>query len=72
MLIEFKDNSFTDSEKLQVLLQYHNVIEKVKVDDQDIPMVVLALNQDDVAKVEVDIEGALLIEYYGDDWQNNA
>jgi len=72
MLIEFKDNSFTDSEKLQVLLQYHNVIEKVKVDDQDIPMVVLALNQDDVAKVEVDIEGALLIEYYGDEWQNNA
>ena len=71
MLIEFKDDSFTDSEKLQVLLQYHNVIEKVKVDDQDVPMVVLALNQDDVAKVEVDIEGALLIEYYGDDWQNN-
>lgn len=72
MLIEFNGDTFTDKEKLQILLAHHNLIDKVKIeDDDDIPLLVMALNQDDVEKIKIDDEGALVIEYSGDNWQNN-
>ena len=71
MLIEFRDDTFTPKEKLDILFAYYNFKEEVKIDEPDIPMIVMALNQDDVANIKVDEEGGLVIEYHGDTWQNN-
>ena len=70
MLIEF-DYEIPPTEKLKRLFEYHNFTEFVKIDEQDIPLLVMALNQDDVANIFVDSEGGLMIEYYGEEWQNN-
>jgi hypothetical protein len=71
MLIEFNDElaELTTEEKLKLLLAYHNLPLDYKVDVEDMPMVVLALNQDDIASVKVNDEGAMDVAYYGDDWQ---
>ena len=66
MLIEF-DDEMPPLEKLKKLFEYHKFIEYVKIDEEDIPMIVMALNQDDVANIYVDNEGALMIEYYGEE-----
>ena len=71
MLIEFNNElqNLTYEEKLKLLLAYHNLPLDYKVDVEDMPMVILALNQDDLASVKVDNEGAMDVAYYGDDWQ---
>ena len=65
MIIEF-DETLSYRSKLQILLQYHNINENFIVDEEDVPMVVIALNQDDINSVEVDNEGGLVIGYAGD------
>ena len=52
----------TDDEKLNLLFTYYK-IDPVKVDDEDKPMVIMALTREDVATVRIDEEGGLLIEY---------
>lgn len=70
MLIEFNDEiSYKD--KLKLLLAYHNIPDHFKVEEQDIPMIVMALNQDDIESVKVDDEGAIEIGYSGDEWQKS-
>jgi hypothetical protein len=71
MLIEFNDElrNLTTEEKLKLLLAYHNLPLDYKVDSEDMPVVVLALNQDDIASIKLNDEGAIDIAYYGDDWQ---
>jgi len=34
-------------------------------------MIVMALNRTDVASVETDEEGGLVIRYHGDEWEQN-
>jgi hypothetical protein len=68
MLIEF-NNEMSTEDKLKLLLAYHHLPLDYKVDIEDMPMVVLALNQDDIASVKVNDEGAMDVAYYGDDWQ---
>ena len=58
MLIEFNDEMSTE-DKLKLLLAYHYLPLDYKVDIEDMPMVVLALNQDDIASVKVNDEGAM-------------
>jgi hypothetical protein len=70
MLINFSDN-ITCKEKLDILMKYHNVDKKFIIDEADIPIVVIALNQDDVTEVKVDDDGSIEIGYHGDTWQNN-
>jgi hypothetical protein len=71
MLIEFNDelSKLTMEEKLKLLLAYHNLPLDYKVDVEDMPVVILALNQDDIVSIKLDDEGAIDIAYYGDDWQ---
>ena len=71
MLIEFNDDlvNLTYEEKLKLLLAYHNLPLDYKVDKEDMPVVILALNQDDIASIKLNDEGAIDIAYYGDDWQ---
>jgi len=69
MLINFTDD-MSYEEKLQILLAYHKVSDTFIYDNEDIPMIVMALNQDDVESIKIDDEGAIDIAYYGDDWQN--
>jgi hypothetical protein len=73
MLIEFNDEliNLTYEEKLKLLLAYHNLPLDYKVDVEDIPVFILALNQDDIATIKIDDEGAIDIAYYGDDWQKH-
>jgi hypothetical protein len=68
MLIEFNDDLSYEN-KLKILLAYHNLPLDYKVDVEDIPVFILALNQDDIATIKIDDEGAIDIAYYGDDWQ---
>ena len=70
MLIDFNEDT-TYEAKLQVLLKHHNISKNFIVDGDDIPMLVMALNQDDISTVKVDDEGAIEIGYYGESWQNN-
>ena len=67
MLIEFNDD-LSYEEKLKMLLAYHNIPLTYKVDKEDMPMVVLALNQDDITTVKIEDDGALEIGYSGDEW----
>ena len=70
MLINF-DDKMTYEEKFKVLIAYHKISDNFIYDNEDIPMLVMALNQDDIATVKIDEEGAIDIAYYGDSWQNN-
>jgi hypothetical protein len=65
MIIEF-DETLSYRNKLDILLKHHNIDKNFIVDEEDVPMVVMALNQDDVNSVEVDNEGGLVIGYSGD------
>jgi hypothetical protein len=69
-LIEFPD-SMDDDAKLQILFAFHNFERYVEIDEEDKPMVIMALNQTDVASVERDDEGGLVIKYHGDEWEQN-
>ena len=52
----------TDDEKLSMLFTYYK-IDPIKVDDEDKPMIIMALTREDVATVRIDEEGGLVIEY---------
>jgi hypothetical protein len=71
MLIEFNDElaKLTVEEKLKLLLAYHNLPLDYKVDKEDMPVVILALNQDDIVSIKLNDEGAIDVAYYGEDWQ---
>lgn len=68
MLIDFNDNTPYE-ERLKVLFAYHKIPLDYKVDEEDMPVLILALNQDDIANIKVNDEGAIDISYYGEDWQ---
>ena len=67
-LIEFPED-YTEDQKLETLLKFHRVEKYFKIDEQDKPMIILALNQGDVTTVEVDDEGGLVIGYSGEGWE---
>ena len=70
MIFDFEEHvSYED--KLNLLIAHHKIPNHFKVEPEDMPMVVMALNQDDIASIDVNDEGAIEIGYYGDDWQNN-
>ena len=70
MIIEF-DETLSYSDKLDILLKHHNIKKHFVVDEEDLPMIIMALNQNDISSVDIDDEGILEIGYYGDEWQNN-
>jgi hypothetical protein len=63
-LFEFPED-YTVDQKLDLLFKYHKIKESIKIDEEDKPMIVVALNQGDVTTVEID-DGALVIGYSGD------
>ena len=65
-IIEFPEE-FTVDQQLDFLFKFHSFDRYVKIDEEDKPMIVLALNNIDVAKVERDEEGGLVIEYNGEE-----
>ena len=47
--------------------------EDLNIDDEEEKiMVIMALTQSDILSVRIDKEGALCIEYTGDNWENNS
>ena len=52
----------TDDEKLHMLFTYFK-IKPIKIDDEDKPMIIMALSRDDIATVSIDDEDGLVIEY---------
>jgi hypothetical protein len=70
MKIAFSED-LTDEQKVQILFNYYNVTETIDIKPDDYPLIVLALNQDDVASVIIDEEKQLVIEYYGDTWDTS-
>jgi len=69
-LIEFPED-INDDVRLTMLYALHNFTETIKIDEEDKPMIVMALNRTDVASVEADAEGGLVIRYYGDEQETN-
>jgi hypothetical protein len=67
-ILEFTED-YTDDQKLDLLFKLHRIEKYVKIDEEDKPMIVLALNQNDINSVEVDDEGGLVIGYSGDGWE---
>jgi len=63
-LFEFPED-YTDEQKLDLLFKYHKIEQSVKIDEEDKPMIIVALNQGDITSVEID-DGALVIGYSGD------
>lgn len=52
----------TNDEKLNMLFT-HFKINPIKIDEEDKPMVIMALSREDVAAVYMDGEDGLVIEY---------
>lgn len=69
-LVEFTED-INDDVRLTMLYALHDFKETVKIDEEDKTMIVMALNRTDVASVETDEEGGLVIRYYGDEWEQN-
>jgi hypothetical protein len=65
-LIEFTEQVDNDT-RLKMLFAFHNFERYVKIDEEDKPMIIMALNRTDVASVDRDEEGGLVIEYHGDE-----
>ena len=61
-LFDFPDELPVDV-KLETLFNYYGLKERVNIDEEDKPMLVLALNAKDVVTVVIDDDGALLVEY---------
>jgi hypothetical protein len=61
-LFEFSKD-LSEDQKLDTLFKHFGLTESVVIDEDDKPMLVLALNQDDVVTVIVEQDGALLVEY---------
>jgi hypothetical protein len=58
----------TNDEKLHMLFTYFK-IKPIKIDDEDKPMIIMALSKDDVAAVYIDDEEGLVIEYNDEEQQ---
>lgn len=67
-ILEFPEGC-TDDQKLDLLFKLHGIEKYVKIDEEDKPMIVLALNQNDINSVEIDDEGGIAIGYSGDGWE---
>lgn len=52
----------SDDEKLHMLFTYFK-INPIKIDDEDKPMIIMALSRNDIAAVYIDDEDGLVIEY---------
>jgi hypothetical protein len=52
----------TNDEKLNMLFTYFK-ISPIKIDEEDKPMLIMALSREDVAAVYIDDEEGLVIEY---------
>jgi hypothetical protein len=68
MLLKLNDD-MSPEEKLNVLLSYHKVPKHFKYQEEDIHMIIMALNQDDIIEVMIDDEGNMNIDYSGTEWQ---
>jgi hypothetical protein len=55
-------SEYSDDEKLHILFKYYR-LDSFHIDEQDKPMVILALNREDVLNVRIDEENGLQIEY---------
>ena len=66
MIIEEWPENMTTADKVNYLLMYYKVDKPVKIDDDDVGIILTALNQDDVNRVWVDDEDGLNIEYNGE------
>ena len=67
MKLEFSED-LTDKQKVEVLFNYYQLTEQIDIKPEDYSLIVLALNQDDVASVTIDEEKQLVVEYYGETW----
>ena len=52
----------TNDEKLNLLFTYYK-IKPIPIDDEDKPMIIMALSRDDIITVSIDDEDGLVIEY---------
>jgi hypothetical protein len=59
----------SDDDKLNMLFAYYK-IDPIKIDDEDKPMIILALTQHDIDFVKIDKEGGLVIEYKDEEQHN--
>ena len=58
----------TDDEKLQLLFTYYK-IKSIPIDEEDKPMIIMALSRDDIATVSIDEKDGLVIEYNDEEQQ---
>ncbi len=61
-LFDFPED-LTPDQQLDILFRHYGLTDRVEIDEEDKPMLVLALNQDDVVTVVIDTDGSLLVEY---------
>jgi len=52
----------TDDEKLHMLFTYYK-LKPIPIDDEDKPLIIMALSRDDIITVSIDEEDGLVIEY---------
>lgn len=63
-ILEFAEDA-TNDQKLSLLFEHHQFTQPVEISEEDKDMIIVALNHTDVASVSCDAEGALIIEYRG-------
>ena len=68
MVLTFPENCTVDK-KLEMLFNYY-AVQQPNISDDDKEFIVIALNQPDVVSVTVDTDGAIEIQYDGDEWTN--
>jgi hypothetical protein len=56
-------------EEIYAKLKTYGIVEEIKIDDGAEELILNALNQEDIDKVFIDAEGALVIEYHGDTYE---
>jgi len=61
-ILEFAEDVTVD-QQLDFLFKFHSFDRYVKIDEEDKPMIVMALNNIDVESVSGDDEGGLVINY---------
>jgi hypothetical protein len=69
-IVNFSEEITVD-QKLEILFKYHNFDRYVKIDEEDKPMIIIALNNTEVTEVKRDDEGGLVIGYADDIWETN-
>jgi len=66
MTLTFPENCTVD-EKLKILFDYY-AVKQPFIMDEDKEFIIIALNQPDVVSITVDTDGAIEIQYDGDEW----